>query len=266
MSSQQQHSGRSEDIQRIRQALETAAAVIDEVWTQDLKVDRKGNDDPVTVVDLAVDKALRQALPRAGEGWLSEETADDAVRLDKPRVWIVDPLDGTKEFVQGLPEWCVSVGLVENGQAVAGGILNPASGELFIGSLETGVLLNEQTVRVSDAQGLEGATVLASRSELKRGQWDRFKDGPVRVGPMGSVAYKLALVAAGKADATWSLAPKHEWDVAAGVALVRSAGGEVLTLDGAAPRFNQRKPWLPGLLASNRRLLEAARELLVDED
>jgi myo-inositol-1(or 4)-monophosphatase len=102
---------------------------------------------------------------------------------------------------------------------------------------------------VSNRSTLEGAVVLASRSEVERGQWERYRDSPFTVRPVGSVAYKLALVAAGLADATWTLVPKHEWDVAAGVALVLSAGGTVRTLEGAPPLFNQRQPLFTGLAA-----------------
>jgi myo-inositol-1(or 4)-monophosphatase len=253
---------REEDLGRIVAALERAGEVIEELTRSDVAVERKANQDPVTVVDLEVDRVLRELLPVAGEGWLSEETADDRGRLGASRVWVVDPLDGTKEFVQKIPEWCVSVGLVEDGRAVAGGILNPAARELFVGAAGHGVTLNGAPVAVVRRSHLEGAVVLASRSELKRGTWARFEQGPIQVRPMGSVAYKLALVAAGRADATWSLAPKHEWDVAAGVALVEAAGGQVRTVEQAPLRFNQERPWLPGLVASHPDLFEATFRLL----
>lgn len=209
--------------------------------------DKSGGRGPVTEADRAVDRVLLEMLPRDGEGWLSEETADDAVRLGRRRVWVVDPLDGTKEFVEGLPEWCVSVGLVEDGRAVAGGIANPATGELFLGAVGRGITYNGRRTGVSARPTIEGAIVLASRSEIGRGHWQRYQSAPFVVRPMGSVAYKMALVAAGLVEATWTLAPKHEWDVAAGAALVLAAGGRVKTLDGSPLRFNQPRPWLSGL-------------------
>jgi myo-inositol-1(or 4)-monophosphatase len=187
---------------------------------------------------------------REGEGWLSEESVDDFSRLDKSRVWVVDPLDGTREFVLGLPEFCVSIAFVENGRPVAGGIYNPATKESIIGAIDCGVLYNGQLVRPSQKTSLEGAVILASRSEVKRGEWQQFAGGEFEILPMGSVAYKLALVAAGRADITFTLTPKHEWDVAAGAALVESAGGFVATLDAMPLRCNQRNPLLSGLLAS----------------
>ena len=210
---------------------------------------KAGGRGPVTEADRQVDEALARILPREDEGWLSEESQDDQRRLSRRRVWAVDPLDGTKEFVEGVPEWCVSVGLVEDGRAVAGGIANPATGECVLGALGHGVTYNGRPARVSDRQDVHGALVLASRSEVGRGDWDRYRGAPFTVRPMGSIAYKMALVAAGLADATWTLAPKHEWDVAAGVALVLAAGGRVRTLDGSPLVFNQPRPWLSGLAA-----------------
>jgi myo-inositol-1(or 4)-monophosphatase len=221
----------------------------------------KAGHDPVTAADTAVDAVLRKALQREGEGWLSEETPDDLVRLEQRRLWVVDPLDGTREFVEGVPEFCVSIGLVDDGRAVAGGILNPVTDEVFLTS-DGGTTYNGKPVRISQRNSLKGATVLASRSETKRGEWKAFESAEFAVKPMGSVAYKLALVSAGLADATFTLTPKHEWDVAGGVALVESAGGAALTLDGAAVRFNNRSILLSGLVACGPFLREPLMRLV----
>ena len=169
-------------------------------------------------------------------------------------MWVVDPIDGTQEFISGIPEWCISVGFVENGRAVAGGICNPVTGEVFLGAIGEGVRLNGVSVNVSPCERLEGAVVLASRSEVARGEWDCFRDAPFVTRPMGSVAYKLALVAAGRADATWTGCPKNEWDIAAGAALVQAAGGFVRNLNGSELRFNNPSPLMPGLVACGPRL------------
>jgi myo-inositol-1(or 4)-monophosphatase len=206
--------------------------------------------DPVTEADRAVDAVLRQNLLRDGEGWLSEESADDLSRLDRERVWVVDPLDGTREFVMGLPEFCVSIGFVESGRPVAGGIYNPATKETFLGAVDAGVLYNGKPARPSQRTSLDGALVLASRSEVKRGEWKQFENGPCKILAMGSVAYKLALVSTGLADITFTLTPKNEWDVVAGAALVQSAGAFVSTLERTNLTANRRDPLLSGLLAS----------------
>ena len=258
--------GRASDVERIRRALRLAARVIRPFTPGRVGFEEKSSrGDPVTAADHALDEALRETLPTAGEGWLSEETRDDLSRVSVHRVWVVDPLDGTREFVDGIPEWCVSVGLVEGGVPVAGGILNPATGERFVGSLETGVTLNGEPARVTDRKSLKDATVLASRSEVGRGEWERFDDAPFQVVPCGSVAYKLARVAAGLADATWTLVPKNEWDVAAGVALVRAAGGTAIHRDGSSPGFNRPDTELPNLLAGSDAVLRTfLDEILAD--
>jgi myo-inositol-1(or 4)-monophosphatase len=251
---------RLSDVARIREALRAAAEAVRPFTPGAVSFEEKENRaGPVTEADHAANRVLRSLLPMDGEGWLSEETADGPGRLELRRVWVVDPLDGTREFVEGIPEWCISVGLVEDGMPVAGGILNPTTGEEVVGSLETGVALNGSPVSLSGRERLEGALILASRSECKRGEWSRFDEAPFEVKPCGSVAYKLAQVAAGRADGTWTLVPKHEWDVAAGAALVLASGGEVLHADGSRPRFNRPDPILPDFLAAGASLLAEVR-------
>ena len=237
-------------LQRIQAALDAARVVFSRFTPGAIETEYKAGHDPVTEADRAVDAVLRQNLLRDGEGWLSEESVDDASRLDKSRVWVVDPLDGTREFVQGIPEFCVSIGFVENGRPVAGGICNPATKETIIGAVDCGILYNGVPAQPSQRADIKGSLILASRSEVKRGEWQQFMTGDFRIQPMGSVAYKLSLVAAGRADVTFTLTPKNEWDVAAGAALVQSAGGFVATLDNAPLRCNNRNPLLAGLLAS----------------
>ena len=239
----------SDILVRIEAALEAARSVFDRFTPGEVQAEFKAGHDPVTEADRSVDAVLRQNLLREGEGWLSEESADDLSRLDKERVWVVDPLDGTREFVMGLPEFCVSIGYVMNGKPVAGGIYNPATQERFLGAVDTGILYNRKPARPSQRTSLHGALVLASRSEVKRGEWKPFENAAFTVRPMGSVAYKLALVSAGLADVTFTLTPKNEWDVVAGAALVKSAGGFVSTLERTDLTANRRDPLLSGLLA-----------------
>ena len=241
-------------IERICEALLAAEKVLAAFTPGEVEAEKKAGGDPVTAADNAVNDVLHELLPREGEGWLSEETTDDLVRLAAERVWVVDPLDGTKEFVLGIPEWCVSIGYVEDGVPVAGGILNPQSGEKIVGGRDIGVSRNGEQAAMSTREALAGGVVLGSRSESKRGEWDILEDAAFDVKPMGSVAYKLALVAAGRADAMWTLVPKNEWDVAAGVALVLAAGGQVYEPNGTPRLFNRRDPLLSGLVAHPQHL------------
>ncbi len=251
-----------ETLERIHAALEAAREVLNRFTPGAIDAEYKAGHDPVTEADRAVDAVLKKHLLRDGEGWLSEETIDDHARLDKQRVWVVDPLDGTREFVQGIPEFCVSIAMVENGVPVAGGICNPATDELILGSRDSGVTYNGKPAQPSQRKDLQGALVLASRSEVKRGEWKQFESAEFNIRAMGSVAYKLGLVAAGRADLTFTLVPKNEWDVAAGAALVESAGGWVLKLDHTPLRCNQKNPLISGLLAGGPFLREPLLALL----
>src|ERR1700686_221051 len=256
------NSSNAETLQRIQSAMEAARVVFSRFTAGAIAANYKIGHDPVTEADRALDAVLREELLRDGEGWLSEESVDDPVRLQRPRVWVVDPLDGTREFVKGIPEFCVSIGFVENGRPVAGGIYNPATDETFLGSIDSGVTYNGKPAQPSQRITLEGALVLASRSEVKRGEWKPFENAAFKIRPMGSVAYKLALVSAGLADITFTLTAKNEWDVVAGAALVQSAGGFVSTLENPPPPPNPRDPLLSGLLASGPFLKDKLLALL----
>ncbi|MBF0143157.1 MAG: 3'(2'),5'-bisphosphate nucleotidase CysQ [Magnetococcales bacterium] len=225
----------------------------------------KGRDNPLTQADLEADALLRRTLlsARPDYGWLSEETADDASRQDCRRVWVVDPIDGTKEFIIGLPQFAVSVGLVEDGVTVAGCILNPAQDALYSAVAGGGARLNGQPIRVTSRENLAGASCLASRSETGRGEWDIFRDR-LAITTMGSIAYKLALVASGGFDLTFTLTPKNEWDYCAGELLVREAGGRVTQKDGQPLRFNRPHPSIRSVLASNGLLHDPLLAMLRD--
>jgi len=253
---------RQEDLRRIRHALEQAAGVLGRFTPSRVGVSYKAHGSPVTEADLAVDELLRRELPRADEGWLSEETPDDPSRLERRRVWIVDPLDGTREFLAGVPEWCISIGLAEDGRAVAGGVYNPSANELFLGSLESGATLNGQAVRASTRTSLEGALVLVTRWALKRQGAHAFANAPFQPRVVGPIAYALALIAAGRADAMWGRSAKAEWDIAAGSALIAAAGGSVETWDGGPLAFNRWPPRVSGLVTAGPRLAPAVRAFM----
>ncbi len=253
---------RTEDLARIEAALGIARQILGAFVPGVVEAHEKVEGGLVTAADLAVDAALADVLPRAGEGWLSEETPDDPARLARSRVWVVDPIDGTRHFFEGRSEWSVSIALVEDGRAVAGGVTLPARDLTILGAEGFGVRANGRAVQVRSGVTLARSEVLVSRSEHERGEWDAVHGAPFAVRPHGSVAAKLALVAAGQADATWTLHPRHEWDVAAGVSLVLAAGGEVWRPDGGAVRFNEPRPTLPGLCAAPPDLAREVRAWL----
>ena len=251
-----------DDLKRIDTALDAAGAVLSEFVSGEVAVQRKDDRSPVTAADYAVDRVLRESLPADGEGWLSEETEDDPARLSCSRVWIVDPIDGTRQFIEGVPEWGVSIGLAVDGVATAGGFLNPATGLRVVGGVGLGCMVNGSPCSVTDGPSLADCHVLASRSEHRRGEWDRYQGMELTVQTIGSVAHKLAVVASGQADATWTLRPKNEWDVAAGVALLKAAGGLGVLPDGREPVFNQPDPQVAALVSGGVRRVAAIQELV----
>jgi myo-inositol-1(or 4)-monophosphatase len=271
------------DLELAIAAARRAGSVIMRHFGTELDVQHKGEDQPLTRADLEADALLRDELlgPRAEYGWLSEETADTPDRLGRRRVWIVDPLDGTRSFIAGRPEFAVSIGLVEDGAVMVGVVFNPARGELYHAIRGGGAFLRvsgagPRRLRVSpgaaDAVTEAGQTgavaapghaaetplkrdgrtcsVLASRSEIGLGSFDLLGAGWV-VLPVGSTAYKMACVAAGRADAFLSRGPKSEWDVCAGTLIVSEAGGRVTDGAGTEPAFNRIHTDLVGTLATN---------------
>lgn len=199
---------------------------------------------PVTEADRAADRFLRRALTTIRDSaWLSEESADDPARPAAPEVWIVDPLDGTKEFVAGLPEYSVSVAWVKNGDPVLAIVHHPVTGDVYHAERGGGAFRNRQRVRVA-----EGRRLLASRTEVRAGELAPF-GGEWSIEPVGSTALKLARVAAGEGNVMFSRGPKWEWDVCAGTLLVREAGGRVTDALGHELRFNAPVPRVRGILA-----------------
>jgi myo-inositol-1(or 4)-monophosphatase len=229
-----------------------AGAAIRGFYKDSYTVKEKGEDNPLTDADLASDRILADRLRGAipGAGWLSEEQADDATRLDREWAWIIDPLDGTKEFTLGIPEFVVSIGLVRGGMPVMGVLYNPIKDELFAGIVGEGASYNGVPCQVSPHAGLVGARVVCSRTEMKKGWFDKWTDRIALV-PVGSVAYKFGRVAAGQAEATFTPQPRNEWDICAGVALVLAAGGRATNARGEAYSFNRANPLVDGVCATN---------------
>ncbi|MFZ5875759.1 MAG: inositol monophosphatase family protein [Nitrospirota bacterium] len=202
-------------------AREAAAAV----WTMRdrFTAEEKRPNDWVTDADRAADQVIHRVKDKRfpEDGWLSEESLVDSA--SGAFTWVVDPIDGTREFVEGLPEYAVSIGLVWQGHAVAGAIAHPPSGVVMAGAVTTG-LRQAATAALPGARGRHtGLRILVSRSDLSR---DRFrgwtKELPLTA--VGSIAYKLALVAYGEADAVVSVTGKNPWDVVGGFGLLRAAG------------------------------------------
>jgi myo-inositol-1(or 4)-monophosphatase len=236
-----------------------AGALIQEIRAEGVEPSAKDDRSPVTRADHESDALLkRELLKLVAAAWLSEETADAEDRLACSRLWVVDPLDGTKEFIKGLPEYSVAVALVENGEPILGVVHNPATRDTFAAARGLGAFRNGAPIRVRD-----GDDLLASRSEIARGEFQPF-EGSWKVKPTGSIQYKLALVAAGEAAVTFSRGPKHEWDVCAGALIVREAGGMATDLFREPLRYNQPFPKVKGILAGAPQAYSRAAEQIAD--
>jgi myo-inositol-1(or 4)-monophosphatase len=240
-----------DDIALMAQAAREGGALIAAAWNEPREVRSKGAAGPVTEVDLAVDRLLRGMLlaARPEYGWLSEETPDTDDRLSRRAVFVVDPIDGTRSFIDRVPECVVSIGLVVDGRAVAGVIFNPMTDEMFEGGVARPATRNGQAIQVTDRATLEGATLLGKPEFFKAPQWP--KPWPNVIAKYRyPLAYRLAFVAEGGVDGGLLLGFKNEWDVAAGVAIVKAAGGIVTDPWGGPAIFNSPDPRLSGLVTA----------------
>ena len=217
--------------------------------------------DPVSEADIAVNDLLRDRLDRVrpSYAWLSEESEDDPARIDADTVWIVDPIDGTSAFLDGQAEFTVAVALANRGEPVSAVVFNPATEEFWEATKGGGCRLNNEPVRVSDHEVCAGARLLTRRRSLQRAHKPEiFTD--VETADPRSIAYRLALVAAGRFDGVVSLNGKSDWDLAAADLLVTEAGGRVTTTAGEPFRYNRESIRHQTCIAANPALHTALCE------
>ena len=203
----------------------------------------------LTEADLALDAYLKETLLAAfpNYGWLSEETETDPTSLDSDFCFIVDPIDGTRGFVDGKSSFSVSVGLVHKGQPVVGAVCAPMDDVLITGAVGGKVTVNKPLENLPE---LDGKTeILVSSTEVRDGQWESYKKD-FHLTPLGSIAYKLALLAAGRSDGVISLKPKNLHDVCAGHAILLTMGGDVMDLNGEAIPYITPDHLLTGVVAA----------------
>lgn len=189
---------------------------------------------PVTEADLAIDAFLKSQLRQARPdyGWLSEESVDDPSRLERTRIFVVDPIDGTVAFMKGRPHFTICAAVVTQGRPVAGVVFNPAQDECFIAASGQGARLNGEAIHVGRAREIEGLRLLGDRK--------LFSEWPsMQIESFSSIAYRIVLVAAGRFDAMISLTTKRDWDLAAADIILAEAGGRLVGGDGAPLRYNR---------------------------
>jgi myo-inositol-1(or 4)-monophosphatase len=235
----------------VRASVEEAGRIALHYFRRDHARWEKGPGQVVTEADIAVDRYLREdlgkLLPEAG--WLSEETADDGSRLTCPLVWVVDPIDGTRSFAEGKPEFTVCVALLEESRPKVGFVLNPATGELFQAMAGDGAFLAGEPIRASSRDTLAGAHIGLSSTERRRGEL-AARLPQAQVIAIGSLAYKLVLIAAGRLDGYISLRRSKDWDLAAADLILHEAGAVMTDAGGMPIAYDQPEPSRRGLVAA----------------
>lgn len=214
----------------------------------------KSGGSPVTEADMAVDTLLRTTLlaERPQYGWLSEETVDDPARLEREATFVVDPIDGTRGFIDGDERWCVSLATVRGGRPYAAVLYAPARNEFYTAALGKGAWLGEAKLFASHKAALGGARTAGPRGWLKSAA---LQGSGARVqSHVPSLAYRFACVASGSFDAAFASPGSHDWDLAACDLLVHEAGGRLTDLDGRVPAYNRSHPRHGVLAAANAKL------------
>jgi myo-inositol-1(or 4)-monophosphatase len=249
------------DRDRLAQAVQEAGAVAKKFFRGPLKHWTKGQgDSPVTEADIASNELLQKHLVEPGDGWLSEESENDPTRLVARRVWVVDPIDGTRAFIAGREDWSVSAALAVDGRPVAAALFAPATDELFLATAGGGATRNGVAIRASSLGGLEGARVGGPKKLL-----DRIVSSGTGLVPMPrihSLALRLARVAHSELDAAIAGGNSHDWDLAAADLLVHEAGGLMTALDGRVLIYNRPDPVHGVVLAAGRERHAALADLI----
>lgn len=241
------------DLKLLTDAARTAGEIAMRFWRNSPEVWQKdAGEGPVTAADLAVNDMLIADLraARPDYGWLSEETPDTPARLHVERVFIIDPIDGTRAFIDGTPDFAHSLAVAENGEITAAVVYLPAQNRLYSASNDTISTLNDVPVRCSGRDGALEATLLSARPNLAPEHWRNDTPPPVRRAFRSSLAWRLCLVAEGAFDGMLTLRPTWEWDVAAGALIARQAGAVVSDRRGHAPLFNSADARLDGCIAA----------------
>lgn len=216
-----------------------------------LDVTHKADDaGPVTDADHAVNDRLQNLLrnARPDYGWLSEESPDTSERLSQDKVFILDPIDGTRSFIEGSGTWAHSIAVAEQGQITAAVVFLPQRDKLYVAAKGQGATHNGTPIRVSQASNVLQAQVLATRPSMAAQHW-RGTVPELKRSHRPSLAYRLCLVAEGRFDLMFTFRPSWEWDIAAGALILEEAGARVTDRTGAPLRFNNAVPQTAGVVA-----------------
>ncbi|HEX5378444.1 MAG TPA: 3'(2'),5'-bisphosphate nucleotidase CysQ [Phenylobacterium sp.] len=243
------------DLELLLDAAREAGALAAKLRSEGLTIEYKAGDSPVTNADLAADALLTERLrsARPDYGWLSEETADNPERLTRRRVFVVDPIDGTRAFLKGRPWWSVSIAVVEDDRPSAGVVFAPDVDELYAATASGGATLNGAPIRASDRVLVEGCGMIGDLRMFEHPSWPQPWPS-MRIEARNSTAYRLCLVASGAFDATMAIAPKSDWDLAAADLIATEAGAYAGDHHGRTFRYNGANPQQRSLVCAAPRL------------
>jgi myo-inositol-1(or 4)-monophosphatase len=240
------------DAALLRNAVREAGALALSLFRTELKNWTKGASSPVSEADIRVNDLLEQRLRSATPeyGWLSEESVDDERRLGKRLVWIVDPIDGTRGYLAGREDWCVSVALVEDASPVLAAVFVPASDEFFFAARGQGAALNDVPVYASAGTEWDFSRVAGPKPLVER--LNRSSDEIILHPRIGSLALRLCRVAQGSLDAAFAGGQSRDWDLAAANLIVQEANGKMTALSGDTIQYNRREVTHGVLVAAGR--------------
>lgn len=243
--------GPNDDLTLLIEAAARAGVIAKQHFGKDPKVYDKGAEGPVTVADLAIDAMLNETLraARPDYGWLSEETEDTDARLSHEHVFICDPIDGTRAFIEGGKSFSHSLAVARGGVVTAAAVFLPMRDKMYAASLGAGATMNGTALRVTQTAVLADATALTTKGNMQAHHW---QDVPViSKAYRPSLAYRMSLVGEGRFDAMMTFRPTWEWDIAAGALIIAEAGGIVTDGYGGALRFNGESAQMDGVLAGS---------------
>ncbi len=223
---------------------------------KNISVKYKSKNQPVTNADVTIDNFLKIFFEEKTPdyGWVSEESEDNKSRYSSDFFWCLDPIDGTRSYINGKPEYTISLALIKKDIPVLGIVLNPETEELFFAIKNKGAYCNENRLNVSNKQNLSSSICAISSSEVANvKEYDCFHQENII--KMGSIAYKIALVAKGKVDIAMSFTKKNDWDIAASQLILEEAGGVLKSILGKKMIYNSPHMKIDSVIAGNHKLI-----------
>jgi len=231
-------------------ALREAGQIALKYFRGPIKSWTKGHDSPVSEADIAVDEFLRARLSREGFGWLSEESQDDRIRLSAERLFIVDPIDGTRSYLAGRTDWSIVAAVVEKGRPIASAVYVPVDDELYVAARGQGASRNGIRIATTESTALAGARIAGPKKVLE--QLAAIDPAMIQEPKIHSLALRLTRVAEGRIDAAFASVNAYDWDLAAADLLVHEAGGAMTNFAGEALVYNLHDPVHGAILAAGR--------------